>query len=454
MFKRIRHIHFVGIGGIGMSGIAEVLLNLGYKVSGSDLKLTGITEHLRILGGVIHEGHAAQNIEGADVVVISSAVKPTNPEVVAAKQTLIPVIPRAEMLAELMRLKYGIAVAGMHGKTSTTSMIAHVLQKADFDPTVVIGGKLGTLGSNARLGHDEFMVVEADESDGSFLKLSPTIAVVTNIDREHLDYYRDIDDICAHFVNFVNRVPFYGSVVICLDDSHVQSIIPKIQRRTVTYGLATQADLTARNVTLTREFGSRFTVRQRGTDLGEVTLRVPGNHSVLNALAAIAVGLDLEVPFEKISSALADFKGADRRFQFRGEKGKVTVVDDYGHHPVEIRTVLAAAKTGGRRVVVLFQPHRYTRTKHLFEEFARAFYEAEVVCLTDVYAAGEELIEGATAEALAERIRRFGHHEVHYVGSLDAAAPALKGLVKPGDLVLTLGAGNVWQAGEELLELL
>ncbi len=454
MFKRIRHIHFVGIGGIGMSGIAEVLLNLGYKVSGSDLKLTGITEHLRILGGVIFEGHAAGNVAGADVVVISSAVKPTNPEVVAAKQQLIPVIPRAEMLAELMRLKYGIAVAGAHGKTSTTSMIAHVLQKADFDPTVVIGGKLGTLGSNARLGHGEFMVVEADESDGSFLKLSPTIAVVTNIDREHLDYYRDLDDICAHFASFVNRVPFYGNVVICLDDSHVQAIIPRIQRRTITYGMATQADLTARNVVLTNSFGSRFTVRHRGTDLGEVVLSVPGSHSVLNALAAIAVGLDLDVPFAKIAEALADFKGADRRFQIRGEKGNVMVVDDYGHHPVEIRTVLAAAKTGERRVVVLFQPHRYTRTKHLFEEFARAFYEADVVCLTDVYAAGEEPIEGATSEALAECIRRFGHHDVHYVGGLDTAVASLRTLVKPGDLVLTLGAGNVWQAGEELLELL
>ncbi|MBI4751038.1 MAG: UDP-N-acetylmuramate--L-alanine ligase [Acidobacteria bacterium] len=454
MFKRIRHIHFVGIGGIGMSGIAEVLLNLGYKVSGSDLKLTGVTQHLAELGAIVYEGHSAQSVTGADVVVISAAVKPNNPEVVEALHQQIPVIPRAEMLAELMRLKYGIAIAGAHGKTSTTSMIAHILHRADYDPTVVIGGKLGTLGSNARLGHGEFIVVEADESDGSFLKLSPTIAVVTNIDREHMDYYKSLDEICEYFAAFVNRVPFYGSVVVCLDDSNVQSIIPKIKRRTLTYGFSAQADVTAWNVKLTELFGSSFTVRFRGQELGKIELQVPGTHSVYNALAAICTCLDLEVPFDKIASALSNFRGADRRFQIKGEKKEVVVVDDYGHHPMEIRTVLAAAKTSLRRTVVLFQPHRYSRTKHLFEDFAKAFYEADVVCLTDVYPAGEEPIPGVNSETLSHAIERFGHRQVSYIGSLDRAAPALKALVKPGDLVLTLGAGNVWQAGEELLHLL
>jgi UDP-N-acetylmuramate--alanine ligase len=452
MFKRIRHIHFVGVGGIGMSGIAEVLLNLGYKVSGSDLKLTGITERLKMLGGIIFEGHAAPHVSGADVVVVSAAVKSDNPEVVAAQQSMIPVIPRAEMLAELMRLKYGIAVAGAHGKTSTTSMIAQVLSEADFDPTVVIGGKLGALGSNARLGRGEFMVVEADESDGSFLKLSPTIAVVTNIDREHMDYYRSLEEICEYFTNFVNRVPFYGAAVICLDDTPVQSIIPSIKRRTITYGLSAQAELMGRNVRLTKSFGSSFEVRRRGRDLGEVTLQVPGAHNVHNALAAIAVGLDLEIPFDRIAAALANFKGADRRFQIRGEKGGVLIVDDYGHHPAEIRTALSSAKTSGRRVVALFQPHRHSRTKHLFEEFARAFYEADVVCLTDIYSAGEDSIDGVSAETLADAVKRFGHHNAHYVGSLDCAAGAVKALLRPGDLAITLGAGNVWQAGEELLQ--
>ncbi|MBX7222018.1 MAG: UDP-N-acetylmuramate--L-alanine ligase [Blastocatellia bacterium] len=455
MFKRIRHIHFVGIGGIGMSGIAEVLLNLGYKVSGSDMKLTGVTERLRGLGGHIYEGHAPQQVEGADVVVISSAVKQNNPEVLSAVHLQIPVIPRAEMLAELMRLKYGIAVAGAHGKTSTTSMIAHVLNLAEFDPTVVIGGKLGTLGSNARLGHGEFIVVEADESDGSFLKLSPTIAVVTNIDREHMDYYQGgLQEICNYFTTFVNRVPFYGSVVICLDDHNVQSIIPNIKRRTITYGMSAQADLTAWNVKLTENFGSRFTVRHRGQELGPVQLQVPGTHSIYNALAAVAVGLDLEIPFETIAAALKEFRGADRRFQIKGEQNNIIVVDDYGHHPMEIRTVLDAAKTSLRRIVVLFQPHRYSRTKHLYDEFAKAFYEADVVCLTDIYAAGEEPLEGISSENLARSIERFGHRHVSYVGSLDRAAATLKTIVQPGDLVLTLGAGNVWQAGEELLQLL
>jgi UDP-N-acetylmuramate--alanine ligase len=454
MFKRYRHIHFVGIGGIGMSGIAEVLLNQGYGVSGSDVKLSPVTERLAALGGTIYEGHSADNVKGADVVVISSAVKLDNPEVVVAKSRQIPVIPRAEMLAELMRLKYGIAIAGAHGKTSTTSMVGMVLNLAGFDPTIVVGGRVGAFGSNAKLGRGEFMVVEADESDGSFLKISPTIAVVTNIDREHLDYYKDIHEICQHFINFVNKVPFYGSIVLCLDDPNVQSIIPQVKRQLITYGFSAQADISAVNVRLTDKFGSEFNVRDRGKDLGRVKLQVPGQHNVYNSLAAIAIGLDLNIDFERIASALGEYKGVDRRFQIKGEKNEVLVVDDYGHHPAEIKATLAAAKSSGRRLVVLFQPHRYSRTKHLYEDFARSFYEADVLRLADIYAASEEPIEGINSQSLAATIEQFGHRDVKAIGPVSAGAASLKEIVKPGDLVLTLGAGNVWQAGEELLRIL
>jgi UDP-N-acetylmuramate--alanine ligase len=452
MFKRYRHVHFVGIGGIGMSGIAEVLLNQGYGVSGSDVKLSPVTERLTSFGGTVYEGHSADNIKGADVVVISSAVRPDNPEVVMAKSRQIPVIPRAEMLAELMRLKYGIAVAGAHGKTSTTSMVGMVLNLAGFDPTIVVGGRVGAFGSNAKLGRGEFMVVEADESDGSFLKISPTIAVVTNIDREHLDYYKDLSEICQHFINFVNKVPFYGSIVLCLDDANVQSIIPQVKRQLITYGLSAQADISASNIKLTDRFGSEFNVRERGRDLGRMKLQVPGQHNIYNALAAVAVGLDLNIDFEKIATALGEYKGVDRRFQVKGEKSDVLVVDDYGHHPAEIKATLAAAKTSGRRLVVFFQPHRYSRTKHLYDEFARAFYEADVLRLADIYPASEEPIEGITSQNLAASIEQFGHRDVKHIGAVSAGAAALKEVVKPGDLVLTLGAGNVWQAGEELLK--
>ncbi|MFN7946652.1 MAG: UDP-N-acetylmuramate--L-alanine ligase [Blastocatellia bacterium] len=460
MFKKFQHIHFVGVGGIGMSGIAEVLLNLGYKVSGSDVKRSAITDRLEILGGKIYEGHDAANIEGAQVVVISTAVRPDNVEVVEAVRRQIPVIPRAEMLAELMRLKYGIAVAGSHGKTTTTSMIAMVMERGGFDPTVVVGGRLNTLGSNAKLGSGDFMVVEADESDKSFLKLSPTIAIVTNIDREHLDFYKDLDEIRDHFVQFVNKVPFYGAVIICLDDQNVQAIIPHITRRIVTYGLSAQADISASSVEVSRDsFGSTFTVRRRGEEMGRIRLNVPGVHNICNALAAVGVGLDLEMNFEVIAEALESFRGAERRFQIKGqvlkdggsEREGVLVVDDYGHHPTEIRATLAAAKSTGRRLIVLFQPHRYTRTQALREEFARSFYDADVVLLTDIYAASEDPIEGVTAQALVEEIERFGHRNVRYIGGMDEGAKALAEVAQAGDLVLTLGAGNVWRAGEEFI---
>jgi UDP-N-acetylmuramate--alanine ligase len=460
MFKKFQHIHFVGVGGIGMSGIAEVLLNLGYKVSGSDVKRSAITDRLETLGGKIYEGHDAANIEGAQVVVISTAVRPDNVEVIEAVRRQIPVIPRAEMLAELMRLKYGIAVAGSHGKTTTTSMIAMVMERGGFDPTVVVGGRLNTLGSNAKLGSGDFMVVEADESDKSFLKLSPTIAIVTNIDREHLDFYKDLDEIRDHFVQFVNKVPFYGAVIICLDDQNVQAIIPHITRRIVTYGLSAQADISASSVEISRDsFGSTFTVRWRGEEMGRIRLNVPGVHNICNALAAVGVGLDLGMNFQVIAEALESFRGAERRFQIKGqvfknggsERDGVLVVDDYGHHPTEIRATLAAAKSTGRRLIVLFQPHRYTRTQALREEFARSFYDADVVLLTDIYAASEDPIEGVTAQVLAEEIERFGHRNVRYIGGVDEGAKALAEVAQAGDLVLTLGAGNVWRAGEEFI---
>lgn len=460
MFKKYQHIHFVGIGGIGMSGIAEVLLNLGYRVSGSDAKKSAITDRLEKLGAKVFEGHDAANVAEAQVVVTSTAVRADNPEVVEASRNQIPVIPRAEMLAELMRLKYGIAIAGSHGKTTTTSMVATVLDRAGVDPTIVVGGRVNTLGTNARLGRGDFMVVEADESDKSFLKLSPTIAVVTNIDLEHLDFYSGIEEIRDHFVQFVNKVPFYGSVIICLDDANVQLIIPQITRRVITYGMRAHAEIAASDVQVSRDnFGSSFTVRRRGEELGRITLNVPGEHNVCNALACVAVALDLEVDFAKIAEGLEAFTGAGRRFEIKGlipdlipDGGKgILVVDDYGHHPTEIRATLAAAKTSGRRLVVLFQPHRYTRTAGLKDEFARSFYDADVVLLNDIYAASEDPIPGVTSQALAEDIEKFGHRNVRYVGAVENGAQALLEAAQSGDLVLTLGAGSVWRAGEEFM---
>jgi len=457
MFKKYQHIHFVGIGGIGMSGIAEVLLNLGYHISGSDLRRSSITDRLENLGADIFEGHRAANIEGAQVVVISTAVREDNPEVIEAVHKQIPVIPRAEMLAELMRLKYGIAIAGSHGKTTTTSMVASVLDRARVDPTIVVGGRVNTLGSNAKLGRGDFMVVEADESDKSFLKLSPTIAVVTNIDLEHLDFYQGIEEIRHYFLQFVNKVPFYGSVIICLDDPNIQLIIPQIARRVITYGLKAHAEISAADVRISREhFASDFAVRRKGEELGRISLHVPGEHNVCNALAAVAVGLELEIDFGVIAEGLESFRGTERRFQLKGlietDGGGILVVDDYGHHPTEIRATLAAAKLSGRRLVVLFQPHRYTRTAALHEEFARAFYDADVVLLCDIYAASEDPIPGISSQMLAEEMERFGHRNVRYLGGLENGKEALLEAALPGDLVLTLGAGNVWRAGEDFLE--
>jgi UDP-N-acetylmuramate--alanine ligase len=450
MYGKIRTIHFVGIGGIGMSGIAEVLLNLGYRVSGSDLRETDITRRLIELGGTIAYGHAPENLGTADVVVTSTAVKTDNPEVVEAHRRLIPVIPRAEMLAELMRMKYGVAVAGTHGKTTTTSMVSTVLSRAGIDPTVVIGGRLDSIGSNAKLGQGKFLVAEADESDGSFLKLSPTIAVVTNVDADHLDYYQDLDEIRRTFVDFINKIPFYGLAVLCLDDVNIQGLIPQVKKRFVTYGLSTQADFNAVDIEHCAE-RTTFTVCYQGERLGQMSIRMPGRHNVLNALATVAVARELEVPFDEIAEAFRDFCGVQRRFQPKYEGQGIMVVDDYGHHPTEIRATLAAARAGWeRRVVAVFQPHRYTRTQALFEEFVTSFYQADHLVVMDIYAAGEAPIPGVEAQKLAEDIAGHGHRDVHYRPDFDTAVEHLLEQVREGDLVLTLGAGNVWQVGEEL----
>jgi UDP-N-acetylmuramate--alanine ligase len=455
MFFRPQHLHFTGIGGIGMSGIAEVLLNLGYEISGSDVKTTPITDHLASLGARIHEGHDAANVGGAKALVVSSAVQESNPEVQEARRLQIPVIPRGELLAELMRLKYGIAIAGSHGKTTTTSMTAAILNHAQLDPTVVVGGKVRSMGgTNARVGKSDLLVVESDESDRSFLKLAPIIAVITNIDREHLDCYSDLDDIRVAFTQFANKVPFYGVGILCLDDENVQRIIPEVKRRVVTYGSSAQADLM-----LVRSqcgpFASEFDLRFRGEDLGRFRLRVPGSHNVLNAMAAISVARELGVHPEQMREGLEQYTGVDRRFQLRGEHNGVTVVDDYGHHPTEIRATLAAARDCRyQRVHVIFQPHRYTRTLHLMDEFARSFNQADTVHVLDVYAASERPLQGVSGELLAERIRVFGHRGAHYAGTAAAAVETVVGLAEPGDVILTLGAGNVWQAGEEILALL
>ncbi len=453
MYGNIEKIHFVGIGGIGMSGIAEVLLNLGYKVSGSDLRESDTTERLRNLGGEIFIGHDAANLTNVDVVVTSTAVQTDNPEVIEARRRMVPVIPRAEMLAELMRMKYGIAIAGTHGKTTTTSMVATVLTHAGIDPTIVIGGKLNTLGSNAKLGQGQFLVAEADESDGSFLTLSPTIAVVTNIDADHLDYYKGgIEEIKDTFVSFINKVPFYGLAVLCQEDRNINEIIPRIKKRFMTYGLSSQADLRATHVKLDG-FQTTFTAHYKGYRLGEISFKMPGAHNVLNALACTAVALELDVPFDKIQEGFAQFGGVGRRFTVKGEKNGIMVVDDYGHHPAEIRATLGAARNGWpeRRLVVAFQPHRYSRTKELFNEFVTCFYDADVLVLTDIYAASEQPIPGVTAERLAEEVSRHGQKDVTYIADRTALPDHLAGVIKEGDIVITLGAGNIWQAGEELV---
>ena len=453
MFFKPQALHFIGIGGIGMSGIAEVLLDLGYQISGSDLKLSPTTERLVRLGAKVYEGHAAENLGNAKAVVVSSAVDAANAEVLEARRRGIPVIPRGELLAELMRLKYGIAIAGSHGKTTTTSMTSAILTGAGLDPTVVVGGKVATMGgSNARVGRSEFLVVESDESDGSFLKLSPILAVITNIDREHLDHYAGIDEIRDAFREFINKVPFYGAAIVCLDDENVQQILPSINRRTVTYGRSSQAHLRITEST-TGHFESRFRVSARGRDLGEFHLRLPGPHNVLNATAAIGIGLELDVKLDVIREALDGFTGVERRFQTRGEARGVTVIDDYGHHPTEILATLTAARLCRfERIHAIFQPHRYTRTQALMDEFARSFHQADAVYVLDIYAASEKPIEGVSGELLAERMRDFGHRCALYTATIDGSVDAVIAAVREGDAVLTLGAGNVWQAGERLLE--
>ncbi len=451
--SRPAKIHFVGVGGIGMSGIAEVLLNLGYAVSGSDLKESDITRRLASLGGRIQRGHAAANVEDVDVVVISSAVRKDNPEVVEARRRKIPIIPRAEMLAELMRLKNGIAVAGSHGKTTTTSMAAHLLAHAGLDPTAVVGGKVNSFGSNAKLGKGEYMVVEADESDGSFLHLPPTIAIVTNIDPEHLDHWKTEEALRRGFLDFVNRVPFYGRAILCIDHPTVQSLLPEIESRYVTYGEGLQADYRAERIEVSGH-AVRFEAWRRGESLGRFEVAMVGRHNALNALSVIALGDEMGIPPEVTRAALASFGGVQRRFTVRGDAGGVTVVDDYGHHPAEVRATLRGAREAfRRRVVCLFQPHRYTRTRDLLGEFATAFNDADALLLTDIYAAGEEPIAGATSEALAEAIRACGHRDVTLVPRPDLARVA-RDRVRSGDLVLTLGAGDITAVGPELLELL
>ena len=453
MYGRTHRIHFVGIGGVGMSGIAEVLLNLGYQVSGSDLRGGEATERLSALGGRIFPGHEAANVEGAQVVVYSTAVRPDNPEVVAARAQGIPVIPRAEMLAELMRLKYSVAVAGAHGKTTTTSIVAAVLASGGLDPTVVIGGKLMSVGTNAVLGKGDFIVAEADESDGSFLRYSPAIAVVTNIDREHLDFYPDLETIQRAFLQFIDRLPFYGLAVLCLDNEATQAILPRIQKRHTTYGMSPQADFQIRDVAFEGR-RSRFNVLLRGKPLGPFSLNLPGVHNVYNAAAGIAVGLELDIPVARIRAALDEIAGVQRRLEIKGEKNGVIVVDDYGHHPTEIKMTLEAAKAcwPGRRMVVVFQPHRYSRTRALFDEFTRAFYQSDVLCVLPIYAAGEDRIEGITGESLCEGIKAHGHKQVVCVESIAAAVTHLRETLVPGDLLLTLGAGDVWKVGTEVLQ--
>jgi UDP-N-acetylmuramate--alanine ligase len=469
MFAKIQRIHFVGIGGIGMSGIAEVLLNLGYKVSGSDLKTSAVTQRLVSLGATAFEGHRAENISGAEVVVTSSAIAADNPEVTEAHKLHIPVIQRAEMLAELMRLKYGIAIAGMHGKTTTTSMVAAVLAGGGLDPTVVVGGRVDAMGSNARLGKSQYLVAEADESDRSFLKLSPILSVVTNIDREHMDCYRNMRDVKKTFLEFMDRVPFYGMIVACNDDPLLRRLLPEVQRRTVTYGTKRGSDFLIKLPTLSAKSAdrmghpssidsrplNRFQIRYREQDLGEFTLHVPGVHNVLNATAAIAVGVGLDVNVDAIRAALDQFRGVDRRFQLRGRAAGVSVIDDYGHHPTEIKATLAAAKQCGfGKVHVIFQPHRYTRTRDLMDEFTTAFADADSLFVLDIYAASEKPIEGITAEILAQKIAEKSGKPVQHVSSFADAVSSATSAAQDGDMILTLGAGSVSQLGPMILEAL
>jgi UDP-N-acetylmuramate--alanine ligase len=463
LFERYKVIHFVGIGGIGMSGIAEVLFNLGYDVTGSDIKDSETTRRLRELGIKVYIEHEAENIDDAHVVVVSSAVSDKNPEIAEAKRRLIPVIPRAEMLAELARLKYGILVAGAHGKTTTTSLISTILAHAGFDPTIIIGGRLKATGNNARLGQGEFLVAEADESDGSFLKLSPTIAVATNIDREHLDFFRSIDALKEAFVSFLNKIPFYGLSILCIENEHLRELLPSLHRRYITYGFRSEAEISAKNIR--KGFMSiSFEATYKGTDIGDFDLPLLGEHNVLNSLAAIGVALKLRIDIPVIKEALKKFGGIQRRFEFKGEAEEIRVFDDYGHHPTEIKATLKAAKEGllvkqntelrmqqAGRLFVLFQPHRYTRTRDLMDEFATSFRDTDFLILLDVYSAGERPIEGISSATLLEKIKKNGRNNALFVKNKDEAIKHIISNMRKGDLLLTLGAGDVWKIGDEIL---
>ena len=455
MLEKKHRVHFVGIGGIGMSGIAEVLLNLGYSVTGSDLRESEATERLSSLGAEIFLGHREANLGGdPSVVVISTAVKFSNPEVVEARRRNIPVIPRAEMLAELMRMKYGVAVAGSHGKTTTTSMIAAILSAAGLDPTMVIGGRVRALGSNAKLGQGEILVAEADESDGTFLLLSPTIAVVTNIDREHMDFYQSMDRLTESFLDFINKVPFYGLAVLCMDHPNVRALLPKVRKRFVTYGLTPEAEFTAHDLQH-QPMRVEFSVARDSTSLGRLKLHVPGRHSASNALAAVAVAQELEIPFSRIAEGLESFTGIHRRFEVKGEPNGILVIDDYGHHPVEIQTTIQAIRDSWKRpLTVVFQPHRYSRTQDLFDDFVTSFEETDRLVLTEVYSAGEEPIAGTSGESLYQAIKRRGHLDVEYVADKEEMLKRLLPKLRPGDIVLTLGAGDIYKVGEKLVEAL
>jgi len=454
MFSSIKKIHFVGIGGIGMSGIAEILLNEGFRVSGSDRGLSEVTERLQKLGATIYEGHKAENIaDDVDALVYSSAVAMENPEVLAAQRRKIPVIRRAEMLAEVMRLKYGIGIARTHGKTTTTSMVSLVLMEGGLDPTVIVGGKLSGLGgTNARLGHGDFIVVEADEFDRSFLSITPTIAVMTTLETDHLDCYRDLEDIKGAFIQFASKVPFYGFVVLCLDEPALLDIMPQLSKKKIlTYGLNPQADIQAVDIRH-KDNTSTFTVVKDGKDLGPVTIQVPGNHNVQNSLAAITVGLELGVPFDKVRSGIEKFAGVYRRWEKKGEVNGIALYDDYAHHPTECRATLAGVKAGWRRrVVCVFQPHLFTRTRDFYEEFGKSFLLSDVLVVTDVYPAREEPIQGVTGELIVNAARRFGHKDAHYVPDKKMIPDHLKSIVKSGDIVITMGAGDIWKYGEEFL---
>jgi UDP-N-acetylmuramate--alanine ligase len=454
IYRKLKHIHMIGIGGTGMSGIAEMLINLGYRVSGTDLQMTDVTRRLAKLGARVHKGHKGERVHGADVAVISSAVKEDNVEVQEARRLKIPVIPRAEMLAELMRMKYGVAVAGSHGKTTTTSMIALVLEHGGFDPSIVVGGRLNTVGANAKLGAGDFIVAEADESDRSFLFLSPFIAVLTNIDDEHLDQYQTVEEIKRTFVNFANKVPFYCPIILCLDDPNLQGLIPQLERRLITYGFSTQADVFARDHSFA-EFRSHSILFYKGKKLGALKLQVPGKHNISNAMAAVAVGLDLDIPPKVILRAMENYSGIGRRFELKKKVDDIMIIEDYGHHPTEIRATLEAAKRGFvRRLIVVFQPHRYSRLSLLMDSFATAFNQADVLVVTEVYPAGEAPIPGITGQALYEEICRFGHRDVHFEPNLKKLPRLVRRLARAGDIILAQGAGNITKTVPEIITLL